>query len=94
MLVAKADLNNDFIHEYIYKPANCRPQALCRYTIMAYMNEKPVIIGEIDAHNLLIGFKKDYGVRRLIVYNQTSNDFTSVQARWNPHVFLYEMPKN
>ena len=94
LLIAKADLNDDFIDEYILKPAQCSEGQICSHGIMAYMAEKPLLIGRFDAHKITIGFKKDYGVRRLIVYNQAYNDFTSQQARWDPYNFQYNYPEN
>jgi len=94
MLIAPADFNDDFINEYILKPESCAKGTICTHVLMAYMEEKPIQIGEIDAHKIMLSFKKDYGVKRLIVYNQEHNDFASVQSRWNPHIFRYEAPKN
>ena len=94
LLIAKTDLNDDFINEYVLKPKECSTSQICRHGVMVYMQEKPHIIAEFDAHKIAIAFKKDYGVRRLIVYNQAHNDFSSKLARWDPQLFQYNLPKN
>ncbi|MEM8833985.1 MAG: hypothetical protein AAGB32_05540 [Pseudomonadota bacterium] len=93
-IIAKTDLNDDFINEYVLRPANCTKGQICSHGIMVYMDEKPLLIGEFDAHKIAIAFKKDYGVKRLIVYNQAHNDFSSKLARWDPQLFQYKLPKN
>jgi len=88
-VLAKIDLNEDFISEYIAKPANCAAKQFCTYTIIAYMNRSPIIIGQFDAHQITPLKKKDYGVRRLNIYNVKRNDFAFNTARWNPRIFKY-----
>ncbi len=92
-LTAKIDLNNDLIDEYIIKSSNdqtCAPNNLCRHVIVAYRKDTPLIIGEFNAHKILILNEKTYGIRDLIVYNNAYNDFKNVTARWNPFNFKYQ----
>jgi len=88
--IASVDLNDDFIDEYILKTTKCRQSRLCTYTIIAFMNKKPRIIGQFDAHKINVTEKKDYGIKRLIVYYDLSNDFVSRALFWRPFQFRYE----
>ena len=87
--IATIDLNEDFIDEYILRPNQCPPQQLCPHLIIALNNRIPHVIGEFDAHKILVSYKKSYGVRHLIVYNQSSNDFITRTARWQPYISKY-----
>lgn len=91
--IAKIDLNDDLIDEYIIKPSNdqiCGQNKLCRHIIVAYRQDTPLTIGEFNAHKILILNEKTYGIRDLIVYNDAYNDFKNVTARWNPFNFKYQ----
>ncbi len=93
-LIAKVDLNNDLIDEYITKPASpqlCRTVSFCPYHIIALPQHQPLLIGQFDAHNILVEDTHKYGVRNLRVYNKLNNNFTSSTALWNPFSFLYEV---
>jgi len=92
-LIAAVDLNDDFIDEFIIKPLNCTKGVFCRHVIVAYMDRAPIIIGEFDAHQITILEKKDYGIKRLTVYNRKNNDFSSNSAFWDPTNFKYQLIK-
>lgn len=87
-LIAKIDLNDDFIDEYILKKQTGK-EILKHYTIIALENRKPIIIGKFDAHKLLVDTKKRYGIKHLIIYNNPHNDFQSKTAIWDPYTFSY-----
>ena len=87
-LIARIDLNDDFIDEYgLEKQTN--NARLTHYVIIALENRKPIKIGEFHAHKLLVDTKKRYGIRRLIIYNNPHNDFQSKTATWDPYTFSY-----
>jgi hypothetical protein len=90
-LLAPVDLNDDLISEYIARDPECPPSALCPFYIVAMMEREPTLIGQISAHKITPADKKDYGVRQLLVYNQSGNDFAGEPARWNPWNFRYEV---
>jgi hypothetical protein len=93
-VIANIDLNNDFIDEYVIRPENmasCPKAPLCPFTIVAFENRKPIIIGTFDAHKMLVSHQKTYGVRHIIVYNQSHNDYTSAEAAWNPFSYRFEL---
>ncbi len=91
--IAAIDLNNDFIDEYIVTPNSpqfCDKNRLCPYHIIAFAKDDALLIGRFDAHKILISDKKTYGIRNIIVYNDTYNDFQNKTARWNPFSFTYQ----
>lgn len=91
--IAKIDLNDDLIDEYVIKPKGrdkCTQANLCTYTLVALQDYSPIKIGEFNAHKLLILDKKTYGIRDIIVYNDSYNDFKNITARWNPFTFSYQ----
>ncbi len=90
--IATIDLNDDFIDEYIIRKTNCSAKEFCTFIIAAYMNRKPIILGRFDAHQILVSNQKDYGIRRLIVYNQKNNDFANMTAIWYPNKYKYNFP--
>lgn len=87
--IAKKDLNNDVIDEFIVR-YNCG-QRSCNHLIIALQELNPIIIGQFDAHKILISQKKTYGIYDLIIYNSQYNDFTNDIARWNPFLFQYKL---
>ncbi|MEM6812013.1 MAG: hypothetical protein AAF549_06055 [Pseudomonadota bacterium] len=88
-LIAGYDLNNDIFKEYLVKNQNCLVREYCSYKIIAFKNRKPIIIGEFDAHKILISHEKNYGIHDLIIYNDENSDFLSKTAVWNPYQFRY-----
>ena len=89
------DLNDDAIFEYIVRPQGadiCRPNKLCPHFIIAFQERQPIMIGQFDAHKMLVSGKKDYGIRQIIVYNNSYNDFENSTARWTPFAFRFELP--
>lgn len=87
--VAAIDLNDDFIDEFIVKDTSQKKMAI--HYIVAYENRKPILIGEFQAQKLLISTKKDYGIKQLILYNNSYNDFSTQTARWDPDSFFYDL---
>ena len=91
LILAKFDLNSDFIDEYVVRTQNKEKQ-LYRYAILAFENNKPIIIGRFKAFNLLVSPKKSYGINNIIVYNDLNNDFRTFTSVWNPYEFSYSAP--
>ena len=87
--IAKTDLNDDFIDEYIIRPISCSKTKLCPHIIIGVYNQSPITLGVFDAHQIRVSFEKDYGIRRLVVYNQKNNDFSSRIAVWQPYKSQY-----
>ncbi len=93
MDIATIDLNDDFIDEYIVRNNKCDTENFCTFSIVAYMNRIPIILGQFDAHKIIILDKKDYGIRRIVVYNQKNNDFATATAIWHPNTYQYDFSK-
>ncbi len=93
-LIAKIDLNDDFINEYIVKPNSpkfCVISSFCSYKIVALSHYKPILIGDFKAHNIVAEEGNEYGVRNLRIYGNKSNSFSFSTAYWNPFSFVYEI---
>jgi len=87
-LIAKTDLNDDLIDEYVLQ--DCGDSEFCEFAIVAFKNFNPIQIGEFKAHKIVVSHEKTYGVRNLIVYNQQYNDYAFETALWDPFSFLYK----
>lgn len=87
--IAKIDLNGDLLKEFIIRPS-CSTKRLCPHIIIALQDLKPVILGQFDAHKMLISYNKTYGIRDIILYNDLHNDFKSQTIRWSPFFFEYK----
>ena len=93
-LLAAIDLNGDFIDEYILRPQNsndCEQAKLCPYYIAAFQDRAPILIGQFDAHKIVIYNKKTYWIRQIIVYNDLYNDFKTATAIWDPFSFRFKL---
>jgi hypothetical protein len=91
-VLSRVDLNDDFINEYVLKPKSpesCPSFPLCPYSLIALQNRKPILIGQFDAHKIILLRKKNYGVHQISVYNKSHNDFASTTALWDPHKSAY-----
>lgn len=92
-VLSPVDLNDDAIDEYIVRPKsnkNCPKKPLCPHKIVAFQDYKPIYIGSVDAHKILISDKKTYGIRHIIVYNQAHNDYAHTTMLWDPSSFRYQ----
>jgi len=87
-LIAKDDLNNDLIDEYVLQ--DCGDGTFCDFSIVAFKDFNPITIGTFKAHKIVVSREKTYGVRNLIVYNQQYNDFAFQTASWDPFSFSYK----
>lgn len=94
LVLSKIDLNEDAIYEYILRPqdkAQCPNFPLCPYFIVAFQSGNPRLLGQFDAHKISQSRKKNYGVRTLLLYNVSYNDFKSQAAVWSPHESRYRL---
>lgn len=83
--VAAADLNQDGIDEFIVKPMNCNENlALCPYYILAETPKGLISLGTIPAKTILLGQDSVHGIRNLMVFSDTKNDFAYNIFAWNP----------
>jgi len=89
-MLARVDLNGDFIDEYVVRPRNCVVGSLCSHGIIAYEDGNPLIIGEFATRKILLLPEKTYGIHHLRIFNQALNDFAYQDAVWSPHNFRFE----
>ncbi len=88
-LIATTDLNDDSIDEYLLKSKSCNDNTACPHTIIAIKNDKPITLLTIDASLIIVSDQQDYGVRRLIISENGTNDFQKSTYQWSPKSFTY-----
>lgn len=89
--IAKYDLNNDFINEYIVSDKNCiEAQLLCPFLIFANTAQNQLIeIGSFTARDVKISNNTTSGVRNLNIYQNNRNHFSFDVAKWNNNAARY-----
>lgn len=95
--LAKVDLNEDAIDEYIVKPSTgnlCKTPTFCPHYIIILHKYQPLLIGQFDAEKIIVENDNSYGVRHLRIYDNANNNFTYSTAHWNPFSFQYEKSSN
>lgn len=91
--IAKSDLNNDYIDEYIIKSTRCTPAKGCHYMIVADNNGDFIVIGEFSAKNISLSDKQTHGIRDILVYNQGLNDYAHNTLKWDMDHMHYSFNK-
>lgn len=87
--IAKTDLNNDSIDEYVLKSTSCEESTACTNAVIALKNDKPIVLLTTSASSITISNRHDYGVRRLEVAENKANDFLKTNYQWSPNSFTY-----
>lgn len=87
--IAQIDLNNDDLYEYIAKNTQCSPANGCPYLIVAQSNNDYIIIGEFSGKNISISDKQTHGIRDILVYNQSLNDYQHNTLSWDMNRMQY-----
>ncbi|PZQ44621.1 MAG: hypothetical protein DI551_09730 [Micavibrio aeruginosavorus] len=85
--IAAIDLNGDGVEEWIIfqEPTpSCKANANCPYIVAGLSDGLPMLLGEFTARKIGISDEKQYGVRKLLVYNEKNNDFTYQTYVWTP----------
>lgn len=90
IVIAKDDLNNDHIYEYIIRNTRCTPAEGCPYLIIADSDENYVVIGEFSGKNISISDKQTHGIRDILVYNQSLNDYAHNTLKWDMERMHYK----
>ena len=89
--IAKADLNGDGLHEFILRPNECPEKTPCPYNILAETDTGMVSLGSIEGYNLLLGSEFTHGVRNLLIFKSSVNDFDYALYTWHPETSKYRM---
>lgn len=88
---APADLNNDGLNEFILRDKNCTS---CHFLLVAETGGAIVPLGEATGHTLKIDNTATAGVRSLLVYTNSANDYEYAVYVWEPRSSRYIMAKN
>jgi len=84
------DLNNDIIKEWIAYDAACiQLKKLCRHVIIGKNTEEFILLGQFDALKIYPSSQYTNGVRDILVYNSTINEFKPVTVKWNSALSSY-----
>ena len=85
--IAAIDLNGDGVEEWIFRQdqsPSCESDADCRLAIGGLSAGKIVLLGEMRGGKIGVSNEKQYGVRKLLVYNEKNDDFTYQIYVWTP----------
>ena len=87
--IAKTDLNNDGLYEFILRPKGCGADTKCRYMVLAEDGPEIYTLGDFEGVNLLLGAEFKHGIRNLLVFNNAANDFDYELYTWHPKASAY-----
>lgn len=85
--IAATDLNDDGVNEWIFMQKNnpaCESNADCPIAIGGLSGGKIILLGEMRGGKISVSSEKLYGVGKLLVYNEKSNDFAYQAYVWSP----------
>ncbi len=89
--VARADLNEDGIDEFLVKIACFPEEKLCDYRILAETGEEITELGAMKAVKIGLGSGYSEGVRNLLAYRNPANDFDHNVYIWKSEAIRYIM---
>lgn len=82
---ASTDLNHDGVNEYVAKSTTCNKEtSFCSYKIYSILDNKAVLLGLFDARSILISDVEKNGVRQILAYQNTLNDYDHTAYIWSP----------
>ena len=82
--IAKVDLNNDGLNEFVIKKGYCEDyRRYCDYYILADTDNDLIPLGHIQAYYLAAGTSGSNNVRDLMVYKNKRNDYAPVIYSWD-----------
>ena len=88
--IARVDLNNDNIDEYILRRKECSSKRKqCVYLILAAKEDEIITLGEIKAQNLMIGETSSYGIKDILAFANEVNDYDFSIYMWSPFQKMY-----
>lgn len=89
--IAAIDLNEDGLNEFALKPLECsKTEALCPHYLIAKTKGRTIIsLGFIEAQSLVLGNAYTQGVRNIMAFNNTTNDFEYSLFLWDPENASY-----
>ena len=91
--IAKTDLNQDGLPEFIIKSAQCQSPQICSFDIVAEIDNELIQLAKINARKIELASDYSYGVRNLWVYQDKINDFKHLVYTWDPAQSQYIMSR-
>lgn len=85
--IAAVDLNGDGVEEWIFRQAStpaCESDADCPCAIGGLSEGEIVLLGEMRGGKIAVSNEKEFGVRKLLVYNEKNDDFAFQTYAWKP----------
>jgi hypothetical protein len=81
------DLNGDGVEEWIFRQnptPNCESNADCAFSITGLSKGNFTVLGQMRGGKIGVSGEKQYGVRKLLVYNEKNDDFAYQIYVWMP----------
>ncbi len=92
LLIAPVDLNEDGLDEFIVHDKNCgKISSPCSFMILSENESSIQKLGDIPARALALGNDHTKGVRSLLAYQSTVNDYNYTVYVWEPNQGQYIM---
>tara|TARA_B100000242_G_scaffold288644_1_gene257186 strand:+ start:4699 stop:5175 length:477 start_codon:yes stop_codon:yes gene_type:complete len=90
ILIAKNDLNDDGLFEYIVKDKACPAGAPCSHYILAENQGQIILIGTFKAKNITISDQHTHGIHDILVYNHKTSDYRPRIYKWDARLMHYK----
>lgn len=87
--IARIDLNGDGLDEFIARQKNCTQTGVCAYHVLAETPDGILPLGAFEGLNVLLGSEFSHGVRNLMVFKNTVNDYDFSLYTWHPETSAY-----
>ena len=92
--IARADLNEDGLDEYILKTPACESiSQRCTFEVLAEINDTIIEIGEFSARTVMLGNGYSAGIRNIVAFTDKTNDFDYELYVWEPQQSRYILSK-
>lgn len=92
LMIAPVDLNEDGLNEFIVHDRNCgKISSPCSFMVLSENESGIRKLGDIPARGLALGNKHTKGVRSLLAYQSTVNDYNYTVYVWEPNQGQYIM---
>lgn len=80
-MVSKADLNQDFMPEYIIRQQDCKDR-LCRFFVVAQTDQDFISLLDFKARKIALSDQNTNGVRNILAFKNALNDFDYDVYTW------------
>ena len=92
--IAKADLNEDNLDEYILRTDDCEEaSSACTYLVLAEADDQIIQIGKFRAREVMLGNGYSSGIRNIAVLENQNSDFDYKLYVWEPAQSQYIMSR-